>query len=585
MYLNSGITFNFFIMKHLSILLILLSVFINYSCTDESQNNLQGLEIDTSVTTKSLHPLDFEKDWENQTSIQLTDNKIYDLPWVEYAPTSIIHDVRMDIKKQNGWVFLSTPSNDNGTDYLIFYNKYSGVLKVFYYNRNSFLNNNAVWEFFDEKNYGYFNQGTTFTAPMNQTSLQRVGVNCLSNNTTLGIDQGWNCFQIPIVYTGKTDGSINVYSKVLNILELSLAGNYKETTTGTIIEDHYSSSPNLLQKGANSVVKAGGEAAEKWVKKEAEKATKNISSGIFKNVTSQILGGLVKEGVAGLISGGLNALFGSFLGSKDVNEPVLRTVELSTNGTIDLKGQMISNSSIPILPLTAIKYDDGFGAWNLASAPTVYITGTYHELIAKPEIASEYNCKYAGKYYSLLFEPRFNLVINPSIVDEVTYKVNSELVEFQGSEWDDLFNKYYNITRNRSFDSGTYKYLPSKSSGYDTAPTVVQNAEKGTKVNSLSYYEYPIIISDEDIYIKGYSVYAETFNIYNNKVFSSMARYNRTDIDSFPSSMSNMCFNGKPVLYVANIGVNITVTMTVKSTGQKIVSSRTYLPELNIKFR
>lgn len=44
-------------------------------------------------------------------------------------------------------------------------------------------------------------------------------------------------------------------------------------------------------------------------------------------------------------------------------------------------------------------------------------------------------------------------------------------------------------------------------------------------------------------------------------------------------------FNGKPVLYVANLGVNVTVTMTVKSTGQEIISSRTYIPEYNIKFK
>ena len=573
-------------MKHVSIFFVILSVLINYSCTDESQSNLLNLETDASESTRSLNPLDFEQDWENQTSILLTDNKTYDLPWVEYAPTSIIYDTRMDIKKQDGWMFLSTPSKDNGSDYLIFYNKYTGILKVFYYNRSSFLNNNAVWEFFDEKYYGYFNQGTTFTAPLDRTSIQRVGVNCLSNNTTLGIDQGWNCFQIPLTYTGRADGNINVYSKVLNISELTLTGNYKDTTTGTIVEDHYSSSPNLLQKGANSIVKAGGDAAEKWVKGEAEKALNNIPSGIFKNIGNMVAGGLAglaKGGVTGLISGGLNALFGSFLGSKKVNEPTIQTVELSTNGTIDLKGQMIENISVPVLPLTAIKCDEGFGAWNLASAPILDITGTYHEVIARPDIASAYNCKYAGKYYTLSFRPTFNVVINPSIADEITYKVRYNLVEFEGSEWDVQFKKYYNITPNNSY-TVYCTYIPSKRSGYDPSPTVIQNEEKGTKVK-LAYYDYPIVLSDIGVYIGSSSVYTETFSVYYNTVFSYMASYNRTDTNSFPLSISNAYFNGKPVLYVANLGVNVTVTMTVKSTGQEIISSRTYLPEYNIKFQ
>lgn len=100
---------------------------------------------------------------------------------------------------------------------------------------------------------------------------------------------------------------------------------------------------------------------------------------------------------------------------------------------------MIENSSVPVLPLTAIKCDEGFGAWNLASAPILDITGTYHEVIARPDIASAYNCKYAGKYYTLSFRPTFNVVINPSIADEITYKVRYNLVEFEGSEWDVQF--------------------------------------------------------------------------------------------------------------------------------------------------
>ena len=32
-------------MKHVSIFFVILSVFINYSCTDESQNNLLDLEV------------------------------------------------------------------------------------------------------------------------------------------------------------------------------------------------------------------------------------------------------------------------------------------------------------------------------------------------------------------------------------------------------------------------------------------------------------------------------------------------------------------------------------------------------------
>ena len=127
-------------------------------------------------------------------------------------------------------------------------------------------------------------------------------------------------------------------------------------------------------------------------------------------------------------------------------------------------------------------------------------------------------------------------------------------------------------------------YIPSKRSGYESFPTVIQNEEKGTKVE-LAYYDYPIILNDANIYIGGSSAYTESFSLYYNTIFSYMASYNRTETNSFPLSISNAYFNGKPVLYVANLGVNVTVTMTVKSTGQEIISSRTYLPEYNVKFQ
>lgn len=133
--------------------------------------------------------------------------------------------------------------------------------------------------------------------------------------------------------------------------------------------------------------------------------------------------------------------------------------------------------------------------------------------------------------------------------------------------------------------TGVYVYIPSKRSGYDFTPTVIQDEKKGTKVKFASYYEYPIVIGDPDTYINGYSTYAGTFKLYSNTIFSYMSSYNRTEVDAFPRSMCNMCLNGKPVLYVANLGVNVTVTMTVKSTGQEIISSRTYIPEYNIKFK
>jgi len=100
-----------------------------------------------------------------------------------------------------------------------------------------------------------------------------------------------------------------------------LEGNYNEVTEGTIIEKH---SSNKASELVNSVAKAGGKAADKWINEKNSGSTSILKS------TS----GLVELGVTFLINKGLNSLFGSFIGSKKKDELKIQTIELSTTGSI-----------------------------------------------------------------------------------------------------------------------------------------------------------------------------------------------------------------------------------------------------------
>ena len=68
------------------------------------------------------------------------------------STTAIPYDIRMDIKSVDGWELIAHTVNgygDLGVNYLIFHNKYTGVLKVFYYlepEQAQFADNTAMWK-------------------------------------------------------------------------------------------------------------------------------------------------------------------------------------------------------------------------------------------------------------------------------------------------------------------------------------------------------------------------------------------------------------------------------------------------------
>lgn len=581
-------------------LLLLLIVVVFYSCESDQIQTPQTNEL------RSLHPTDFENNWETTTQIKVTtETALVTLPWVDYAQTSIPWNIRKDIKKEDGWIFLSTLNRDRGSDYLIFYNKYSGLLKIFYYYPGGSQQNNAMWLFHDQFRSGYFNQGNYFTTPMDKVLQDKVAVKVLSENTTMGLDAGWNCVQMPITYTQNTNGLINVYSKLSNLSTIEFKGNYTSKTGGTIIEEQTTTTSNPLQNMSKSLVKGSGDGAEEWVKKEADKVIKNssgITKTIFKNL-GNLAGSLVSQGVSGLVSGGLNALFGSFLGTKEVSTPKVQTIELTTNGQLNVTGTITTDNTGIAAPLTAIPMN-GLGAWNLKKNPVLSCrinrhtlcmnrTPNYGELSLKPALAAFYVLDYSAS--------SVDVEINPAIKDEIVVSTRVNIVELVGSEWDKAFKEYYNL-KSASNYSDFKVYGPNKNMK-DLYPSLLQyDPNDGTlKVDQKS----EIILLNSSAFT-AWTVQArvieykengeyrsngpvspynyEYFNDYQNYVFINTGRTMYDLPANYKQQLQQHSINGTLGVYPGNMGVNVTVTMTVKKTGKQIISSRTYMPDYLFNF-
>ena len=577
-------------------LLLLVLIFICISCNDMDENiNLEQSAItEINNILRSLQPNNFENNWENQTDIILTRGDSVKLPWARSSTSDTYPEVNEDIKKENGWTFMSTDNTDLGSDYLIFYNKYTGILKLFYYNTNNQPTNCAMWFFRDLEDIGWLKQGTYFTTPISEKIYSsEIGVAPLSLSRTKGISQGWNAVQVPLTYVGLgTKGYIDVSPEVSNISEIMLEGNYNEVTEGTIIEKH---SSNKASELVNSVAKAGGKAADKWINEKISGSTsilKNIpgvaggkaankwmseemfdSTSILKSTS-----GLVELGVTFLINKGLNSLFGSFIGSKKKDELKIQTIELSTTGSIKMTGSIKFQATGLAAPLRGINATN-LGVWNLKDAPQ--ITHDFEQCFIYGR-NDPYN-EILGEFYKISSDVKYDVVINPTIINEIeNIETRYNLVGFIGTEWDKIFKEHYNYERIIGGYNGIY-FAWDKLDKNEKRPLILQNPNNdSSKIICIDtkgkYSTFFVNINDRKNKLYTLNPYNyQYYSEYNNAMYDKMSRYTYTSTNNTP--FYNVVINNNKKIMLGNIGVNVEVRFRVQATGEEIISSKTFFPE------
>lgn len=562
-----------------NLLFIIFIILLYGSCSEQTEDFTY--EDSVKMGTKSLNPDGFAVNWENETEITLTNNNRVKLPWVRTSTSIIPYEIASDIKKVDGWEFMSVNNDDLGSDYLIFHNKFTGILKIYYYYSGQNLNNNAIWTLRDESKNNYLNQGTYFTYPINKHLQDQVSIGVVSLSNTVGIDKGWNCFQLPITYSGRA-GYLDAFVNVLNISSLELDGNYTEKTEGTIIEKH---SNNPAADKVNTVAKSVGEKAGSWVSKKATES-KEDKKGIFRNLSKFALDEIVSGGTTYLVKSGLNALFGSFIGTFKKDEPKIQNVELTTTGHLKMTGNITTPSSGIANPVNGIE-GTNLGAWNLESNPEckVYIEHAKIYTADRKKTKSEYYQFFCGV-------PTYKVIINPKIKDLVSVQTTASYVEFEGLRWDSIFADHYKgsfINRNPFMDGG--KVFRNKDYNYDTHwPSIYQTGpyEKTGYLDNRTFgpmsYLYTYAIRYDHSYLINPYDYSKVVD-YNNILYNDSSIDRESDIVFNPQTFNPTTsqIDGKRIMYFGNIGVSITVTLTVKSTGEKIISSRTYIPEYKYK--
>ena len=370
-------------------------------------------------------------DWESWETVTLASGDSVFVPWVDTSSSDIPKEIRTDIKATDGWDLIVHTVNghgERGLNYLIFHNKFTGILKAFYYLEQSGaqLQNTAIWKIHFESPQSLLAFASDYAGDATKDSPSDLYLGNITNNSAKGYSVGWNCFQFELAYDPDfLTGSLQFIPESMTTANITLEGDFESETSGLIISITNS---NPLSGAVEGVAKMGGSAAEKWVAKQ-------VADGAFKKI-----GSLLEGGVKGIVKTGVSKLLGSFIGGFNSAKETTQQVQLKTNGTVKLKGNITSMQSGMLAPISfsISKENVGtLGAWGAVKKPVIYLhpLATYEEKDEPNEFSYIYELE--G-----LNGADIKTIINPELLPYVTsYKFNYDVYQDSGvSVWHALGN-------------------------------------------------------------------------------------------------------------------------------------------------
>ncbi|HJC97038.1 MAG TPA: hypothetical protein H9925_11420 [Candidatus Phocaeicola gallinarum] len=345
----------------------MLCALLCISCQDDALEDIIAKnETNQMVKTRSGNS------WDTCTHGILRSGKKVRFPWSDSSTTAIPDDVRTDITEEYGWRILYTSiefdgcdvnvtETDAGTNYLLLYNIYTGILKGFVYEERKVGNNNhAYWVLSTDRKTTLFNFSTKFAKPMDSPdSPQEIVLSMVSKNgVTKGFETGWNCFITELAYDPNSiNEKMSIFGYSLNKASITFKGAYQSTSSGTIVTAAQGQSSII-----NGIATSVGQSAKNWIKEKATGDNPIIEIG------SAALQAITEKGISGIINTGLYKIFGSLLGRSRTNYDL----NFTTDGSITIEGESTTPSSGLITPISGIPLNGlnhSLGVWNLATAP------------------------------------------------------------------------------------------------------------------------------------------------------------------------------------------------------------------------
>ena len=378
-------------MKKPILLLCCLSVLWN-ACEKHAvlEVDTNGITHESPATTRSfdssVSPV-FE--WYNTSTINMLGQPSpVVLPWYTGANTQIPYGLLTEYLPEHGWEMvynycIEIPPAEIDKNYLIFYNKFTGILRVFYHNRLDVTSaSTTFWKFELTSPSSLLNAVGQIALPMSfQASNPSTYISNLTSVPSKSITKGWNCFDVELSYDNlihntNANFNINVYNQ--DVSTITINGSLGLEHEGSIVTTMATSSP--LPWTAAEGAKIAGEGAKVFMRDSLLPK---------KGVTSSAITSMLSGGTSALVQKGIQLIVGSLLGKKSAAVSYDSQLKMTSTGTISMTGQMtrLNNPNISTIinnPLPGSEksvnstflpsYDTPLGVWNIENDPLCYIS-------------------------------------------------------------------------------------------------------------------------------------------------------------------------------------------------------------------
>lgn len=418
-----------------------------YRLSNTARNRYYKIAVQNpNITIPIVRLSSFSFDWENAVTVS-DDPNLPILPWISGASTGVPRKISSDNKKVDGWVLLH--NNFNLTDdikpekkYLLFYNKYSGILRMWYYHEGSSNYSALKYSIQTTSNSSILNFNYDFAKAMDVKKPSYTEYLSGDNNIpgSVGLtDKTWYMFDFEIAYDEDVDNitldqsDLFISARGINYSTLELSGSQTGKIAGNILLN--SSSGTSLFNISNLVFNVGGK--NNTIPNDTQTDVRtNDGNEWFNKIKESIENRFVttvSDAVTKLASAGLNILtspVGNFLNSL-VHRGLSNnqaSVDLSFATKVSIDGTLTSDQSVSSINLhmpgmmedagLVYIYDEPLGVFNLEKTPVVYYEQTYY--LNDPDGARYY------QYFNIDYSS-INFKINPSILKDIT-NINKKLI-------------------------------------------------------------------------------------------------------------------------------------------------------------
>lgn len=571
-----------------------------------------SLSID-SDTGENSDNLQFLSDWENQKTVEIYYDRglsSVNTPWSPNAMiTTLPQEICDDVRKKDGWEMafstLGTTSLE-GANYFGLYNKYTGILRIFYYVSNVWNSGseyclevemgnksaNVKYPFYNALNYAIptsyrnLNPSQDLLGLGNVQTTFKTFITPHSSSSSTALSLGWTAFDIdasgycPDTTPWKTSKeSINLHIKSTKSSLLTLCGTLTADIAGNFsqIQESTASASSGVGKKISQIGKYGTTASgpvgfitKTFWDKDISGAVKGVASTI--NVVGNIVDEMLKNPYA-----------------ENVVDSMAGKIELAMTGDIKLDGTIKSDASNSCPPITikSSAFADshfGEGIWSLKKSPVIYVVGDQmlgdvNRLTlqclgnGKYGIGQDLSEKYKLRMITFLDPESIELNINskvfPDISDVEVVAANYGVYPKEQAGHTSKYIKLLSLSRPtvpitnansgtwKSYNSGNpmkYFMLPASSL---VSPALYETSEKSNVYSQAgANYKYYGVMTEE--FGKAY--------IQNPQIF-------------FPATSSDE----GALLYDGQIpDLVVTVVIKFKSNGRTFMFSQRYLPEVKV---